>query len=205
MAAAVWKPLAKLTTRLSNWFGDEKQLRPSKSLTALNQKSLRINLPTTKPTKSKSSENINRIVSISTPAKKLSKKSSTKDILKFRRKKEATPPENDQGHDANENPVGSFPMSNSWHSHLTDMVQNDSEIAGPSSCIQVGPDGRILTVKEERETSKKPKRSKSITAMNNDRITSDSAALSGPRRACRVLNATKQLIRDSGDSQGNRC
>jgi hypothetical protein len=80
MAAAVWN---KLTTRFSNWFGDEKrnsQLRPSRSLTALNQKNLRVTVRT-----SKSTENLLKIV---TPSKKpLTKKSSTRDILKFSLKK----------------------------------------------------------------------------------------------------------------------
>ncbi|KAI1722002.1 protein kinase domain-containing protein [Ditylenchus destructor] len=63
MASAVW---TKLTTHISTWFGDEKrhgvhngesQLRPSCSLSMLNQKSLRIRVVRS----SKSSENLHKI------------------------------------------------------------------------------------------------------------------------------------------------
>ena len=70
-------------------------------------------------------------------------------------------------------------MSLSWHSHLTDVLQKDPELPGPSTCIQVGPDGHIIAVDAEPEERKisKPKRSKSITAMNTDELRINSDAL----------------------------
>lgn len=81
-----------------------------------------------------------------------------------------------------------FPMSFSWHSHITDILhQKDNHhqadlIAGPSTmatgmpssnCIEVGPDGRIidgttLDATTSTDSTSKPKRSKSITAINSE-------------------------------------
>lgn len=81
--------------------------------------------------------------------------------------------------DPTEFPNGSFPMSLSWHSHLTEILQRDPELPGPSTCIQVGPDGHIIAVDPEAEERKisKPKRSKSITAMNSHELRINSDAL----------------------------
>lgn len=57
-------------------------------------------------------------------------------------------------------------MSLSWHSNLTDILQKEQELPGSSRCIQVGPDGHIISV--DIESKNKPKRSKSITMMNSE-------------------------------------
>uniref|UniRef100_A0A7E4UT05 cyclin-dependent kinase n=2 Tax=Panagrellus redivivus TaxID=6233 RepID=A0A7E4UT05_PANRE len=187
MATAVW---SKLTTRLSNWFGDEKrnQLRPSRSLTTLNHKSLRVNV---RP--SKSTENLLRIVS--TPAKNpntVGKKVSSS-TLKWPGRKKA----NDAGSPP---PLAlpldevdimsastSFPMSHSWHSHLTESVLHrepelpettsnhaPSSIPGPSGLQNTSSASSSSNKTKEKDKTKtsasvtKPKRSKSITAMNSD-------------------------------------
>lgn len=88
-------------------------------------------------------------------------------------------------------------MSFSWHSHITDILHPHSSgadmIAGPSTmpmpnnCIEVGPDGRIIdgttldaTGANNGGSGTKPKRSKSITAINSEEycVRSDSMSRS---------------------------
>ena len=77
-------------------------------------------------------------------------------------------------------------MSLSWQGHITDLIHRDpGMVAGPSSgaCIQVGPDGRIFdgttldaTGPLTNKDSGKPKRSKSITAINNEEFSVNSSS-----------------------------
>uniref|UniRef100_A0A914CT40 cyclin-dependent kinase n=1 Tax=Acrobeloides nanus TaxID=290746 RepID=A0A914CT40_9BILA len=175
----VWN---KLTAHLSTWFGDEKSshLRPSCSLSALNQKNLKV------VRSSKSSENLHRInqnaliqpinnrvgsAKESSKSDKRNSKSSSvlsNTLLVFKRGHKSRKKqheneistqmpshENEQYHDVLANV---FPMSMSWHNDISNgqTIFADAEVAG-----------EFYEAPYENVTPTKPKRSRSITTMHH--------------------------------------
>jgi cyclin-dependent kinase 14 len=199
--SAVWN---KLTTQLSTWFTDEKranQLRPSCSLSMLNQKNLKV------VRSSKSSENLHRINQNAqingneqnqSPSKKSSSGSSAAQFFNHFRKGRKTQrrSENethkksgsvtrrlidsinnvdtsDSAKASNGSAFPNFPMSLSWHNHLSTAsssrtlpseVLPSADLSGFASAA-VFDSGTMPSGFGSKNGKSKPKRSRSISAM----------------------------------------